>query len=258
MARRPRLDMAGYHHIINRGVARSDVFKSPKDKEKFLLILCKACTVYDAVVHDYCLMDNHYHLLLETRKENLSRLMRQLNSNYAIYFNKKEERSGHLWQGRFKSWYVLNEEYLYTLLRYIEQNPVRAGIANTVGIYPYTFAASIKSNSGTTPCTDGSMLLRDFTADDLTGFLEMPLSDEETEALERERQKKITVENDIPIQERAKSLERHFHDVTTKPERNAAIAKAFEDGYTQSAIAAYLGITPSLVSQVIKNLRFNT
>ena len=69
-------------------------------------------------------MDNHYHLLLETRQENLSLIMRQINSYYAIYFNKKEGRVGHLWQGRFRSWYVLNEEYLYFLLRYIEHNPI--------------------------------------------------------------------------------------------------------------------------------------
>jgi REP element-mobilizing transposase RayT/DNA-binding CsgD family transcriptional regulator len=250
--------MAGHHHIVNRGVARSDVFSTPKDKEKFLQILCKACKVYDAVVHDYCLMDNHYHLLLETKKENLSLLMRQVNSNYAIYFNKREGRSGHLWQGRFKSWYILNEEYLYTLFRYIEQNPVRAGMAETVGTYPYALAAALKNADAMPPCTHGSLLLRDFSADDLTGFLEMPLSDEETETLERERRKKITVENDTPVQERAISLELHFSGIRTKAERNAAILKAFEDGYTQSAIAVHLGVTPSLVSQVVKNLRFNT
>ncbi len=130
MARRPRLDIAGYHHVVNRGVARSNIFTSPSDKEKFLQILCKACKLYDVVVHDYCLMDNHYHLLLETRQENLSLIMRQINSYYAIYFNKKESRVGHLWQGRFRSWYVLNEEYLYFLLRYIEYNPIKANLSD--------------------------------------------------------------------------------------------------------------------------------
>ena len=86
----------------------------------------------------------------------------------------------------------------------------------------------------------------------------MPLSDEETETLERERRKKITVENNTPVQERALSLELHFFGIQTKAERNTAILKAFEDGYTQSAIAVHLGVTPSLVSQVVKNLRFNT
>lgn len=129
MSRRPRIDLAGYHHLINRGVARFNVYKCNADKDKFLEILCKACTEYKANVHDYCLMDNHYHLLIETKQNNLSLLMRQINSNYASYFNKKYKRVGHLWQGRYKSWYIVQDEYLYMLLRYIEYNPVRANMS---------------------------------------------------------------------------------------------------------------------------------
>ncbi len=69
-----------------------------------------------------------YHLLIEIKQENLSKFVRQLNMNYAIYFNKKYKRSGHLWQGRFKSWFVTDEAYLYTLMCYIEQNPIKANI----------------------------------------------------------------------------------------------------------------------------------
>ena len=86
MARRPRLDMAGFHHIINRGVERKNVFKCNDDKHKFLEILCKACKLHKVNIHAYCLMDNHYHILIETSLENLSLFMRQVNSNYAIYF----------------------------------------------------------------------------------------------------------------------------------------------------------------------------
>ena len=117
MARRPRLDMAGFHHIINRGVERKNVFKSGDDKNKFLEILCKACKLHKVDIHAYCLMGNHYHLLIETSLENLSLFMRQVNSNYAIYFNKRYKRVGHLWQGRYKSWYIINDDYLYSLNR---------------------------------------------------------------------------------------------------------------------------------------------
>lgn len=89
MARRPRIDDAGFHHIINRGVERKNVFKNADDKNKLLSILCKACILHKSIVHTYCLMDNHYHVLLETSLDNLSLLMRQINANYAIYFNKK-------------------------------------------------------------------------------------------------------------------------------------------------------------------------
>ena len=88
MARRPRLDLAGFHHVVNRGVERRKIYKSSEDKDKFLAILCKACKIYKVNVHDYCLMDNHYHLFIETTSENLSLFMRQINANYAIYFFK--------------------------------------------------------------------------------------------------------------------------------------------------------------------------
>ena len=65
-------------------------------------------------------MDNHYHILIETSLENLSLFMRQVNSNYAIYFNKRYKRVGHLWQGRYKSWYIISDDYLYSLFKYIE------------------------------------------------------------------------------------------------------------------------------------------
>ena len=74
-------------------------------------------------------MSNHYHLLIEIEHENLSKFMKQINSIYAIFFNKK---SGHLWQGRFKSWFVTDEAYLYTLMLYIEQNPLKANMVKGV------------------------------------------------------------------------------------------------------------------------------
>lgn len=104
MPRRPRLDfVAGFHYVVNRGVARGKIYKNTEDKKKFLEVLCKACDICKVNIHDYCLMDNHCHLLIESTKENLSLFMRQINSNYAIYFNKKYRRTGHLWQGRYKS-----------------------------------------------------------------------------------------------------------------------------------------------------------
>ncbi|HHH53689.1 MAG TPA: hypothetical protein ENK91_08535, partial [Bacteroidetes bacterium] len=123
MPRKPRIDLAGYHHVINRGVNRSDIFVDEYDYETFLKIVCKACRVYKVVLHDYCLMTNHFHLLIETKSENLSSFMKHINGNYAIYANKKQKRSGHFWQGRYYSRYINSDEYFYTLIRYIEQNP---------------------------------------------------------------------------------------------------------------------------------------
>ena len=93
---------------------------------------------YSITLHNYCLMSNHYHLLIETKNENLSKFMRQLNMNYAIYFNKKYKRVGHLWQGCFKSWYVVDEAYLYTLMLYIEQNPLKSKMVKSLESYLYS------------------------------------------------------------------------------------------------------------------------
>ena len=86
MPRKPRIDIAGYYHIINRGVEQRIVFKEKNDYEYFMELLCDACMKFNIILHNYCLMSNHYHLLIEIKKENLSKFMRQVNAMYAIYF----------------------------------------------------------------------------------------------------------------------------------------------------------------------------
>jgi len=128
MPRKPRVEIAGYYHVIKRGVEQRVVFEEKEDCEKFEELLCTYEPNYGVTIHNYCLMNNHYHLLIEITENILSKFMRQINMNYAIYFNKTTKRLGHLWQGRFKSWFVTDEAYLYTLILYIEQNPVKAKI----------------------------------------------------------------------------------------------------------------------------------
>jgi len=128
MPRKPRIEYPGYHHLINRGVARGNIFLKETDFLKFLEILANTTQSYNFEVHALCLMTNHYHLLLKTNSENLSLLARQINSKYAQYFNKEYKRVGPSWQGRFKSWFVHDEHYLGTLARYIEQNPIKANM----------------------------------------------------------------------------------------------------------------------------------
>ena len=146
MARRPRVESAGYHHVYNRGVERRIVFAESKDKDKFLEIVCEVSENYDFIIHGYVIMDNHYHLLLENRTENLSAGMKQINATYAQYFNKKQKRIGHLWQDRFKSWYIFDDTYLFTLFRYLELNPIEAKIAKRVGEFKYTLLHDMLKN----------------------------------------------------------------------------------------------------------------
>ena len=129
MARQLRINYPGaFYHVTSRGNEQKAVFKSKRDREKFLEYLETATLRYNAVVHVYCLMDNHYHLLVETPRANISKGMHLLNTRYCIRFNRRHERVGHVLQGRFKSLLVDRHSYLLELSRYIVLNPVKAGL----------------------------------------------------------------------------------------------------------------------------------
>ena len=129
MARPLRIEYPGaFYHVTSRGNEQKDVFKSQRDREKFLSYLESAVVRYGAVVHTWCLMSNHYHLLLETPAGNLSQIMRHINGAYTTYFNVKRKRAGHLFQGRYKAILVEADAYALELSRYMHLNPVRAGM----------------------------------------------------------------------------------------------------------------------------------
>ena len=139
MARPLRIIYPGaFYHITSRGNEQKAVFKSIRDREKFLEYLESASERYDAVIHVYCLMDNHYHLLLETPSGNLPQIMRHINGAYTTYFNIKRGRAGHLFQGRYKAILVEKDEYAKELSRYIHLNPVRAGMVELPEEYEWS------------------------------------------------------------------------------------------------------------------------
>lgn len=129
MARPLRIEYPGaFYHITARGNERKAILHDEKDREQFLLYLETAQQRYSAVFHVYCLMSNHYHLLLETPLGNLSTIMRHINGAYTTYYNVRRQRAGHLFQGRYKAIVVDADEYAGELSRYIHLNPVRAKI----------------------------------------------------------------------------------------------------------------------------------
>jgi len=139
MARPLRINYSGaFYHVTSRGNERKNVFKSKRDREKFFEYLESATQRYNAVIHAFCLMDNHYHLLIETPSGNLPQIMRHINGAYTTYFNVKRARSGHLFQGRYKAILVEVDEYAKELSRYIHLNPVRAKMVNTPEEYEWT------------------------------------------------------------------------------------------------------------------------
>ncbi|WP_456452081.1 transposase [Hydrogenimonas sp.] len=255
MARRIRIETPGFHHIYNRGVERRFVYEKNEDKEKFLRLLCEVSEHYGFVVHAYALMDNHYHLLIENKKENLSAGMRQINALYAQYFNKKYNRVGHLWQDRYKSWCVLDENYLFTLFKYFEANPIKAGLAQNPGEYPWTMLHALKH--GHVPeCAKESFLLRWYETAALLEGLEMTLSEEEEERLEEIKKNSNRLKRSTAPIPPAQNLKGFFKGILSKAERNEKIAEAHRAGFTQSEIARELGLSVSSVSRIVKNAKF--
>jgi REP element-mobilizing transposase RayT len=127
MARPLRLEFPGaIYHLTSRGDRREAIYEDDNDRIQWLGVLSKACERYNWRVHAYCLMDNHYHVLLETVDGNLSKGMRHLNGVYTQYFNRQHNRVGHVFQGRFKAILVEREAYLLGLSRYVVLNPIRA------------------------------------------------------------------------------------------------------------------------------------
>lgn len=139
MARPLRIDIEGaFYHITSRGNEKRDIFFSEEDYDKFIIYLKKAKGKYRFLLHCYVLMCNHYHLLLETPQANLGKIMHFINSSYSNYINRKRERIGHLFQGRFKSILVDSESYFLRLSIYLHLNPVRAKIVEKPEFYPYS------------------------------------------------------------------------------------------------------------------------
>jgi putative transposase len=131
MARQLRLEFAGaLYHVTSRGDGKEDIYFCDKDRWLFLNVLGKACERYNLVCHAYCLMNNHYHLLIETPDPNLSRGMRHLNGVYTQRINRSHDLVGHLFQGRYQAILVDKSNYLLELSRYIVLNPVRAHLVD--------------------------------------------------------------------------------------------------------------------------------
>ncbi len=227
MPRKPRIDIKGFYHVINRGVEKRTIFMDESDFNVFLRIVNKGISVYNFKLHAYALMKNHYHLLLETSGNNLSLIMRQINSKYSIYFNKKYNRVGPLWQGRFKSFYIHDIAYLKIVIKYIENNPVKAGIVDKPSDYPYV-SKNIES-----------LTTKLWSQDD---------------DLEWEKWKNCKFDitgrnNAFAPGKRKKPLSEYFPEGVVSDGR---IVTAVIDGYKQAAIAEYLEVSTALVSRRVK------
>ncbi len=139
MTRQLRIEYEGaFYHVLSRGNEQKEIFRNDKDRSLFIELLGEMSARFSVDLFAYVLMGNHYHLLLRTNRPNVSKSMQWLGVTYTRRFNIRHRRSGHLFQGRFKSFLIENDKYLLVLSCYIHRNPLRAGIVRRLVDYQWS------------------------------------------------------------------------------------------------------------------------
>jgi REP element-mobilizing transposase RayT len=282
MARPLRLQFpGGIYHVTARGNDRQAIFADDADCSRFLIVLASVVERYRVRCHAYCLMGNHYHLLLETPDANLSAAMRQLNGVYTQRFNRRHERCGHLLQGRFGAHVVDAQAYLHEVCRYIVLNPVRASLVSHPGDWIWS---SFRATAGQAPAPGFLTVswvralsgLRSplAAAQAYVRFIEVGLGDDRDAAVARlesvragaeapmyltdERVVALGRSGEIPRAQRfggRPSLERLFSGATSRRDRDArSVTAVREHGYSLKEVARFLGRHYVTVSRALARL----
>lgn len=250
MPRKQRITHPGFYHVISRGVERRNVFLDEDDFDKFLSLIFKEFTEYNITIHAYCLMTNHYHLLIETKETNISDAMKRVNSLYSIYFNKKYYRSGHLWQGRFSSYYLYDDIHFWYVAKYIERNPIKANMVKQIDDYKYQSFFQWKYKLEHYHLIQDSKIF-DMT---LTEYEEFINSEIQEEILEKIYMSPKFIKQDGEMKILYKRLETFF-DEDKDINRNQNIKKAYEYGYTKTQIAKLLNLSTKTINTIITTSR---
>ena len=281
MARPLRLEFSGaLYHLTSRGDRQEDIFEDDADRVSFLSVLDKVCGTYNWVCHAYCLMSNHYHLLIETPDANLSKGMRQLNGVYTQTHNRTHGRSGHVFQGRYKAILVQKENYLLELSRYIVLNPVRAGMVRSAKEWPWSsYRATVGQSTGI-DClyVDGLLSAfgqrrkmaieryKKFVSEGkrqpspwrfLKGqvFLGNDQFIEEMQALIDEDKEM----SEVPSSQRRPIPQNLDYYEASNTDRNSAIKQAYQSGgYTLKQLGDYFGLHYSTVSGIVNQHKSKT
>ncbi len=246
MPRRERITEPGFYHVISRGVERRNVFLDGDDFDKFLSILSEQFKNCNIELHAYCLMTNHYHLLLETKEANISDAMKNINSLYSIYFNKKYNRSGHLWQGRFASYYLYDDVHFWYVAKYIERNPIKANMVKQIDHYKYQSFFQWKYKLEHYLHIKKSRIF-DMT---LAEYEEFISSEIQEEMLDKIYMSPKYIKKDGEMKILNKRLETFF-EKDKDINRNQNIKLAYDYGYSNAEIADYLGLSFNTVKNAI-------
>ena len=242
MPRQPRVRFPGaLYHVMVRGNAKQKIFLSDDDRSDFMDFIARVTGACSWACHAYCLMDNHYHLLVETPKANISEGMQRLNSCYCQCFNRRHGRVGHVTQGRFHSLLVADEGYLLELFRYILLNPVKERLVGAPERWKWSSYAATAGIISAPPFLDVSYALS-FFSDDPAGAREafVRFIAEGLDEVNGERGRGLLV----------KSI---FQDMNDKQQRINAIRRArLEHDFSVPEIAVYLEIHTATVYRALK------
>jgi REP element-mobilizing transposase RayT len=276
MARPLRLEYAGaLYHVTSRGDGREAIFLADGDRRLFLDVLAGVWNRFNWAVHAYCLMTNHYHVLVETPGANLSKGMRQLNGVYTQRFNRTYSRSGHVFQGRYKAILAQKEAYLLELARYVVlNNPVRARMVRTAADWPWSSYRAMIGEEPAPEWLETRTLLAAFGETEPEAVANYARfvaegkgqpapweqlknqvflgSDSFVESLRRQLPKNRDL-REVPQSKRRpppKPLPEYVRDY---PWRNEAIVAAYRSGgYTLQDIGDFFGIHYSRVSKIVQ------
>lgn len=253
MPRRPReKSQSGVYHIMWRGVNRQEIFHDDGDRKKYMYILEKYKTQSQMKMYAWCLMNNHVHLLIKEGHEDISSTMKRIGVSYAMYYNWKYQTTGHLFQGRFRSEKVETLPYLQTVIRYIHQNPVKAGMASSPENWKWSSYTEYYKK--TPKLLDGNKILAFFSPDiqiareKFRSYNEEPNDDKCLD--EDVGQKRLT---DDEARKKLRKILPAGLEIThvkslPRKERNQILKKIKTlKGISQRQAARILGISPNLI-----------
>jgi REP element-mobilizing transposase RayT len=271
MARPLRVEFSGaIYHLTSRGNARQKVFFTDTDRELFLDTLSQVVSRYGWICHAYCLMANHYHLLVETPKANLSLGMRQLNGMYTQSFNRRHNRVGHLFQGRFKAILVEKESYLLELCRYIVLNPARVKGKGEIGAWKWSSYRATAGLASVPEFLSTDWILEQFgkkrakAQKQYRAFVREGLENRPWEELKGQIYlgSEAFIERHCPGNQELKEIPRvqlkavkpSLERIFAKSGKRAIVQAYKEHGYRLQEIAAHLGVHYATVSRRLKQM----
>lgn len=245
MARKVRITHPGYYHIVNRGVEQRNIFLDDYDYEHFLGILESVKENFDISIHAYCLMTNHYHILIKTNKPNISQAVQYLNVTYSKYFNYKYKRVGHLWQGRYHSTFLYDDIHYFDVVKYIERNPIKANMVKNILDYKYQSLYQWKTKGKFFNLLENSIIFN-MTLVEYENYINEELEEELFDAIYKEPK---IIKKDGEVKILYKRLDTFFDDVSNYKDED--IKKAFEYGYNKSEIAKCVQKSHTQIARIL-------